>query len=86
MVKGHHPPLYGLEQFRFLVFEFISLEESSNTAHVLKAILLAAEQRYLDSFNPRYNICDTAGSSLGSSCIQMGPKRRSSEEEQTGGE
>jgi len=54
---------YGLAQFRFLVFEFIPLEGASTAT--TKATLLAAEQLYLDSFNPRYNILKVAGSLLG---------------------
>jgi len=53
---------YGLASFRFLVFEYISLEEG--TAENL-SMLLATEQLYIDSFKPRYNINPTAGSSLG---------------------
>src|SRR3954453_20278019 len=53
---------HGLASYRFLVFEFITVEEQSS--EILKSLLLTSEQLYLDSFKPRYNILLTAGSSL----------------------
>jgi len=55
---------YGLASFRFLVFVFIPLE-AQNSKTEGRDSLLSAEQLYLDSFNPRYNILTVAGSSLG---------------------
>jgi len=55
---------YGLASFRFLVFVFVPLEEHNSKAEG-RTSLLSAEQLYLNSFNPRYNILKVAGSSLG---------------------
>jgi len=54
---------YGLDSYRFLVFEFTTVEEQSNDT--LKSLLLTSEQFFLDSFKPRYNILPTAGSPFG---------------------
>lgn len=42
---------YGLAAFRLLVFEFIQLEENHSKAES-RTIILAAEQLYLDTFQP----------------------------------
>lgn len=55
---------YGLAAFRFLVFSVLPLDPQVSKAEHRK-MLLSAEQLYLDSFNPRYNILSLASSSLG---------------------
>lgn len=45
---------YGLEQFSFSVLEFCASDE-----------LIRLEQKYIDMVSNKYNICHTAGSTLG---------------------
>lgn len=55
---------YGLESFRFLVFLIVPLDPQASSEEQRNS-LLSAEQLYLDSFNPRYNILSLASSSQG---------------------
>lgn len=48
---------HGVENFTFIVLE---------ECDVVKEMLLAREQHYIDTLNPEYNIMQTAGSRLGS--------------------
>jgi len=50
---------YGLESFRFLVFLIVPLDPQASSEEQRNS-LLSAEQLYLDSFNPRYNIFSLA--------------------------
>ena len=78
--KNKHPNLilqnvynkHGIEILEFSVLEFINDKED----------LILREQHYLDLWNPEYNICKIAGSTLGVACsdearVSIGHQRRS---------
>jgi group I intron endonuclease len=63
--KGLHPNYiltraflkYGIDNLKYEILEYVPLN-----------LLLIREQCYIDAFNPAYNICKTAGNTLGRKC------------------
>ncbi|MEH1957658.1 NUMOD3 domain-containing DNA-binding protein [Nostoc sp.] len=64
--KHHSPRLqnawnkYGEDKFEFKILEVVPKEEWVDNKY-----LMDIEQMYLDTYQPEYNICPTAGSNLG---------------------
>jgi group I intron endonuclease len=55
---------YGIKSFIFIVLEIYTFDFDLSTQEN-RDLIIALEQKYLDSLHPRYNISPTAGSPLG---------------------